>query len=233
MTIERALILLSYVTNIVVVIGWGITIFNKARLRNSITRFYGKKDVIIYLPSRFVESINRLTTSNEDFYAATEIAQFLNKHNISTRFVHIKSNDIITPSVNSIFICGPKSNQHLHNSMSYDPNFSFIYQSEEWILYDKKNNYELVSPMDKTPRQDRDLSYINSFKINTLQIVIIAGLHSIGSKGAASFLTNEEKLKKLLKDANGKNFSTILISKFNNQTQVIEETSVFIPVQQY
>lgn len=230
---ELFLIYLSYLVNIIVVGQWIFKFSKEMIVKKSIHSFYSQDHVDIYIPLRYMENQQRYAVSNEDFFSVLKIAQFLNKYKISSSYIQIKEDTHIEIANDSIMICGPKSNSFVHDVLSYDPNFRFSQNDNTWMIIDKRNNITISSPLDNTPPVNNDVAYVNRFKKKSKNVVIVAGIHSIGTMGAVDFLTNEKKLKKLHSQFRENNFSTVLISTFNSERTVIEDSEIYISPKQY
>ncbi len=89
----------------------------------------------------------------------------------------------------SSVICGPKSAPLAATLLAADPALGIIEEEGRWWIADRTNRQRFGSPTDDPQRHAEDLAYIGRHPQDDRLIVHIAGIHSIGSLGAAHYLT--------------------------------------------
>jgi len=226
--------ILSFIVNIVVVVGWLSNIIKKAINKNILYTFFGGRKMIVYLPLRTHQDSNRNVIANEDFHSIMQISKFFTINGISSQFVEIKPNEIINPNEDSLFVCGPKSNKYVHEKpFSSDPYFQFIEKGDHWSIMDLTSKCELTSPQDKDPTDKIDYGYLNKFRKNGKTIIVVAGIHSFGTLGVIDYITRVSNLKKIVKEFPNKNISGVISSKFNSDKLEIESSQILIQLKEY
>jgi hypothetical protein len=94
-----------------------------------------------------------------------------------------------------------------------------------WTLRDKATGERLTSPMDQGST-DQDLGYIGRLPYRDGTLLIIAGVHALGSHGVVEYLASN--LSDLYKTAGMQPFSAVVCCKVDNG-KVFEAEAVWGP----
>jgi hypothetical protein len=198
---KSGLAYLSYGVTVVTVLTAAAAYATRQSRRRMLWRLIGKgDDVTIYLPGRDMGR-KSLAVATEDFYAAHVVATFLQRRGFRCNFQHIgPSGHLFLEPGPAIVICGPKSSPTVKELLSIDENFGFIESDDTWELLDRVTGEYLPSPCDLPDPQPWDYAYIGVLPRaddEFPRVLLIAGIHAIGSLGAASLLTRRGTLLRL------------------------------------
>jgi len=100
--------------------------------------------------------------------------------------------------------------------MARDPALRMIEKLGRWFVEDVRAGGLIGSPADDDPAQDGDIAYLARHQVDGRIVVHIAGVHAIGSLGAAHYLTGH--LAELFTQAGEQSFSAVIRSTFDGLT---------------
>jgi hypothetical protein len=131
------------------------------------------------------------------------------------------------PVRDAIVVCGPASGHIGHKLMEEDPRIGMgIQDGPTWYITDKATGTRYSSPMDDADQPRRaDHAYIARHVDGGRVTVHIAGLHALGSIGAAHYLT--EHLPELWSEFGDHSFSMAVTGEFTGLTPT--NLSILIP----
>lgn len=93
------------------------------------------------------------------------------------------------PIGDTVAICGPKSSPVVDQLLRSAPYLSLRPdRSRRWHLTNRETGEKHFSPMDEDPPADADIAYQGKHQIGGATLVVIAGVHAIGSVGAVHYL---------------------------------------------
>jgi hypothetical protein len=111
-------------------------------------------------------------------------------------------------------------------AIAADPLLAFAQDDEgRWTLSDKTTEERLTSPMDQGSA-DEDLAYLGRLPYRDGTLLVIAGIHALGSHGAVEYLANN--LPSLYKTVGTHAFSTVVRCKVEDG-KVLEAEAVWGP----
>ncbi|WKZ34762.1 MAG: hypothetical protein QY332_14165 [Anaerolineales bacterium] len=134
-----------------------------------------------------------------------------------------------------VYICArsisPNLKEYLRG-IRFPVEFSYQDRISPHLLY-LPTGEQIHSPMDLQSPSPSDYSLIGRFRRKNQRGFgyILAGIHSIGTWGAASYLTNPLNLRTLTQIANGRDFAAVLSTEFNIKTRENEPTNLLIAPQ--
>jgi hypothetical protein len=198
---KSGLAYLSYGVTVVTVLTAAVTFATRQIRRRMLWGMFGKGDeVTIYLPGRDVGR-KSLAVATEDFYAAHVVATFLQRRGFQCDFQHVgPSGHLFVEAGPAIVICGPKSSPTVQELLWIDETFGFVQSENGWELLDKVSGEHLPSPCDLPNPRPWDHAYIGVLPRaddDFPRVLLIAGIHAIGSLGAANLLTRRGTLVRL------------------------------------
>lgn len=186
--------------------------FLKNRLGNNLVRkFFGGRNVEIYLPLRTLE--DRKVIAEPDYIAAKNLEIFLHGSGITTTINFIDNTDRIDLSAGGVVaICGPKSSKFIASAMMSEPNLQFIQEGGLWGIRDSRRSYTYFSPGSKGEegREYGYLSRLSSSKSNDMTFLSIAGIHAEGSAIAVDYITNIKNLRDINRRVGINRFSSVV-----------------------
>jgi hypothetical protein len=198
----------------------GLTRGRIAQLRTaSIEReFFGGPAVTIATPLR-ATGAGAALVAPEDVEAAVVLTAFLNGADLTTELQHVSPRGAIdlTPAA-LVVICGPKSSPVVRLLVARDPLFAFAADaSGRWSIADRSTGHVHASPIDADPTADRDVAYVARLPRpgGGQPIIVIAGVHAVGSLGAASYLADATNLRDLHRAVGSRPFSMVVESQFS------------------
>ncbi|MGI9098056.1 MAG: sigma factor-like helix-turn-helix DNA-binding protein [Solirubrobacteraceae bacterium] len=197
----------------------GVTRGRIAQLKTSTLEreFFAGPMVTIATPLRATHE-SRPLVAQEDVEAAMMLTRFLNAADVATKLQHISPTGEIDLSPDALLaICGPKSSTAVQRLITADPLLEFrTDDAERWTIIDRASGMVYSSPIDDDPAADRDFAYVARLPRADSEhpILVIAGIHAIGSLGAASYLADAANLRKLHRAVGKRPFSMIVESQF-------------------
>ncbi len=100
------------------------------------------------------------------------------------------------------------------------------------LLNYRGNPQIFESPMDSNPPVAQDYCIVGKGDRpdnNNSKFFMIAGLHGLGTWGGCEYLTNKDHLKDLCGHVQGNNFSTLVMSTFDQPHKLKAVKSIFVP----
>jgi hypothetical protein len=180
--------------------------------------FFGGPAVTIATPLRATVE-GRPLVAQEDVEAAMILTRFLNAADIATELHHISPSgelDVSPPAI--VAICGPKSSPTVQALIAADPLFDFrTDEAGRWSISDRESGQAYASPIDDDASADRDFAYVARLPRpdSGAPLVVIAGIHAIGSLGASRYLADPTNLRRLHRAVGAHPFSMIVESQFS------------------
>ena len=179
--------------------------------------FFGGTVVTIATPLRQTPA-GRPLVAQEDVEAAMVLARFLDAANITTDLQPISTTgelDVTSPAL--VAICGPKSSSVIRQLIATDPVLAFSSDGDDrWRIIERSSGQVHASPMDDDPNADRDVAYLArlSRPAGAAPMLVVAGVHAIGSLGAMTYLTATANLRDLHRTVGDHPFSMVIESQF-------------------
>lgn len=198
---------------------FGLTKGRITQIRNSAPpahrAFFGVGPLEVALPGRRILSRDDLVIAAEDDATGAHLIAEAERLAFATERVIIDPRQEWEPRGDAIVVCGPAS-AHIGNLlMSADPVLGMrIGDGAKWHIVDKTTGEQHTSPMDDTDEPRRaDHAYIARHARDGQAITHIAGLHALGSVGAAHYLT--EHLPDLWAEFGDTSFSMAVTGEFD------------------
>jgi hypothetical protein len=179
--------------------------------------FFGGAIVTIATPLR-ATSAGRPLVAQEDVEAAMVLTRFLDGADITTDLQHISTTgelDLSAPAL--VAICGPKSSPVIQRLIATDPAFEFSADADDrWRIIDRSSREAYGSPIDDDASADRDVAYLARLPRpdDAPPILVVAGVHAVGSLGAMTYLTTTANLRQLHRTIADRPFSMVIESQF-------------------
>ncbi len=181
--------------------------------------FFGTGPVTVAVPLRDLPGRRLPVISSEDTRAYENLARLLADLSLpATRISIPTSGQWKPPAGDVVAICGPKSSPVTARAIEADPFLSFgADQSGRWAIRDRATGQVFDSPMDEAST-DRwaDVGYLARLTVNGRALVIVAGVHALGSVGIVDYLTHH--LSELYAQVGMKNFSMVISSEHDGDT---------------
>lgn len=210
---------------------FGLTKGRITQIRNSAPpphrAFFGVGPLDVALPGRRIVARGDVVIAAEDDAVGAHVLAEAEALAFTTARLIIDPAEEWEPDHDAVIVCGPASAHIGHLLMEEDPLIGMrIGDGGRWGIVDKATGDAHTSPMDDpdVPRR-ADHAYLSRRVRNGHAVVHIAGLHALGSVGAAHYLT--EHVPDLWSTFDDEPFSMAVTGEFTGLTPT--SLSVLIP----
>lgn len=185
--------------------------------------FFGVGPIDVATPTRESSERPEGLVAREDAESARIITDVLRDLAFEVRPVAIPIDGAWNPAHEAVVICGPKSSHVSAEILSHDPvlNFHEI-DGCQWVIEDRATGQRFESPLDDGAK-DEDVAYVGRVTRGAKTVLVIAGIHALGSVGAASYLA--ENLHALHAAVGTNDFSMIVRAEFEELTPITKEAA--------
>lgn len=185
--------------------------------------FFGVGPIDVATPTRHSSERPEGVVALEDTESARIISEVLRELAFEVRPVAIPVDGQWSPAHEAVVICGPKSSHVSAEILSRDPVLDFHeVEGGRWVIEDRAAGHRFESPLDDGAKGE-DVAYLGRVTRDGKTVLVVAGIHAIGSVGAVSYLA--ENLR-LVHDAVGtKDFSMVVRTQFDGLTPTTTEAS--------
>lgn len=185
--------------------------------------FFGVGPVTVAIPLRSLPGRALPVISSEDTRAADRLRQLLVDMAFQVESYHIPPGGCWEPCGDVVAICGPKSSPVTASAIESDPFLSFEPDAAgKWAIRERETGRTFESPMDTTPGAlTSDIAYVGRLAHQTRTLLVVAGVHALGSVGAVEYLAH--RLPDLYAQVGTKRFSMVISSEFDGDTVVRSE----------
>lgn len=189
--------------------------------------FFGVGPLDVALPGRRLFDRDNLVIASEDDAVGTHLIDEAERLSFSIERTIIDPREEWEPIGDAVVVCGPASAHIGHALLTQDPLLGMdIGDGAAWCITDKTTGERYPSPMDQSAPRRADLGYIARHERPDGRVTVhIAGLHALGSVGAAHYVTDH--LPDLWAEFGSRSFSMVVLGEFDGQTPT--QLSVRIP----
>lgn len=178
---------------------------------------FGVGPVTVAIPVRTVSGRELGAVALEDTLSADLMTATLNSLALESYRYQIPPDGQWEIETDAVIICGPKSSPKSAHLIAEDPFFNLSPNHRgQWIITQNHTSQTLTSGIDTHPSSGTDLAYVSGRTVRDRRVTLIAGIHAIGSLGAATFL--EEHAASLYAQAGVRNFSAAISCRFDGST---------------
>jgi hypothetical protein len=193
--------------------------------------FFGGEVVTITMPLR--AGADRPYVAQEDFEAAAQLARYLNSVDIETSFGQVDpSGDIDFSPPGMVLICGPKSSKVARTVIDSDPLMAFTPTKDgRWQVVDRTTGEAFTSPMDQAQPEHGDIAYVARLARpnSDRDVLVIAGVHAVGSLGAVHYLTQPANVHQLHRAVGARRFSMVVGCEFTDAPLRVQRSEAISP----
>lgn len=183
--------------------------------------FFGVGPIDVAVPLRGIPGRAAGGVAAEDAEAQSIMSELLTSLSFDVRPITIPSGEW-EPTHEAVVICGPKSSSVSAQLIAQDPHLEFREREGRWLIVDPESNTTFSSPLD-AGREGEDVAYIGRITRDARTTLVIAGIHALGSAGAASHLaTNLPAIHALV---GAGDFSMVVRSTFDGLTPKTTEAA--------
>jgi hypothetical protein len=180
--------------------------------------FFGVGPVRVAVPIRTIGDRDLGVVAAEDTRSAESITNVLRGLAFEVEHFEIPADGSLTIGGDEVVICGPKSSKQITQLLEDDPHFTFAPDHDgRWTITERSTKFIYRSGMDDQPPTDQDSAYLSARTIDDDRLIMVAGIHAMGSLGAVNHLA--EHLTELHEHTKTHaNFSTVINSSFDGLT---------------
>jgi hypothetical protein len=151
---------------------------------------FGVGPVSIGIPYRYraTDRVRPLIAA-EDVQTGEQLEALLGGLALAVTRFQIEPETTEPPEGDAIVVCGPKSAPIGTELLSRDPALSMVEDGGRWWIEHRNTGTRIGSPTDDDPTKPADVAYLARHHHGSRVIIHIAGIHAIGSLGAAHYLT--------------------------------------------
>lgn len=196
----------------------GITRGRVTQIRNTAPpaerEFFGVGPVTVAVPLRDVPGRRLPMISSEDTRARDILTDLLQTLAFQFTRYDIPANGIWTPPpCDVVAICGPKSSRVTAQAITSDPFLTFEPDdSGRWTIRERHDGRTYESPLDDSSGDGwSDIAYFGRLALGDETLLVIAGVHALGSIGVADYLV--KNLPELYAQVGTSRFSMVIGSR--------------------
>lgn len=182
--------------------------------------FFGVGPVTVAIPERQLAERALPVISSEDARAADNLTHLLGGLGFQVERFHIPPNGQWQPNGDVIAICGPKNSHVTADAITSDPFLTFTPdETGKWTIRERDGSHVYESPMDEADKQVwSDVAYVGRLLLSGdgRTLLVIAGVHALGSLGAVDYLTHN--LPELYAKVGTHRFSMVVASSHDGDT---------------
>lgn len=179
--------------------------------------FFGVGPVNVGVPYRYqVTDRERPLIAAEDAQTADELVALLDGLVLTSSRFQIEPDRTELPTGDAVVVCGPKSAPISRTLLDHDPALAMVELDERWWIEERGGIRRYGSPDDEPDTSHGDIAYLARHVDGDRVIVHIAGIHAIGSLGAAHYLASN--LPDLYATCGDASFSTIVRCTYDGVT---------------
>jgi hypothetical protein len=193
----------------------GITKGRITQIRSSAPRperaFFGVGPVSVGVPYRYrTTDRERPLVAAEDFQTGEQLERLLTGLAFAVTRYQIEPDRAEPPEGDTVVVCGPKSAPIGASLLADDPALGMVEDGGRWWIEHRATGERFGSPADDHPAKPADIAYVARHQRAGGVAVHIAGIHAIGSLGAAHYLTAH--LAELFRQTGDRPFSLVIRS---------------------
>lgn len=153
---------------------------------------FGVGPVTVAVPLRQIPGRALPVISSEDSLAAERLTTMLTDLAFQLRQVRIPTDGRWEPSGDTVAICGPKSSPVTAEAIESDPFLMFEPDADgRWTIRERDGSRVYSSAMDEPEATWTDIAYVGRLTWRQRELLVIAGVHALGSVGAVDYLSRE------------------------------------------
>lgn len=184
--------------------------------------FFGVGPVTVALPLRSMPGRPYPVISSEDARAAELLTALLTSLAFQVEQFRIPTDGLWEPRGDTVAICGPKSSIVTARAIEADPFLSFEPDAAGvWRIYERDGSRIYESPMDVDQDVAADVAYVARLPYGAGTLLVIAGIHALGSVGAVDYLAKH--LADLYAVVGEQCFSMVVASTHDGETVITSE----------
>jgi len=190
--------------------------------------FFGVGPVTVALPLRDSGRAFPVIAS-EDALSGERVTALLEGLQLDVKQFRIPTDGAWNPTGDVVAICGPKSSPVTADALTHDPVLDFRQAERGWSITDRATGTTYRSPMDEHGSRTEDIAYLGRVPIPGGTMLLIAGIHALGSVGAVDYLTTH--VADLYEQVGHERFSMVVASRHDGEH--VEQNEALCPPQRH
>lgn len=189
--------------------------------------FFGVGPLTLAVPLREIQGRPLPVIASEDSRARDSLREMLEQRlSLAVKLFSIPPSGFWEPIGDVVAICGPKSSTVTVEALRSDPVLTFLPDDAgRWAIRDRRTGRRYGSPMDQLEAGTwSDVAYLGRLQVGQQRLIVIAGVHALGSVGAVDFLIRE--LPQLYAAVGEKRFSMVIGSSHDGDTVLSSEAVI-------
>ena len=189
--------------------------------------FFGTGPLTLAVPLRDLPGRTLPVIASEDARARDALRELLERRlSFVVQSFSIPASGMWEPVGDVVAICGPKSSPVTAEALRSDPVLSFLPDDTgRWVICDRRTGHRYGSPMDNSDSALwSDVAYLGRLRLGQQRLLVIAGVHALGSVGAVDFLLRE--LPRLYEVVGERRFSMVIGSAHDGDKVIFSEAVI-------
>lgn len=191
--------------------------------------FFGVGPLTVAVPGRLLAGRQELLIASEDDLTAELLLGELGRLAFVTERYRIDPRETWEPAGDAVVVCGPASAHVGRALLAADPVLDMNRDPTDgrWRIVNRATGERFGSPMDDDEPARADVAYLARHQQGSRVVVHIAGVHALGSVGAAYYLVGA--LPGLYRDLGESSYSLAVSAEFEEKKPT--QINVLIPPQ--
>lgn len=193
--------------------------------------FFGVGPLTVAVPGRVLAGRRDLLIASEDDLTADLLLDELRRLAFSTERYRIDPHEKWEPAGDAVVVCGPASGHVGRALLAEDPVLGMEQDPTDgrWLIISRITGEHFSSPMDDDEAARADVAYLARHQQGSRVVVHLAGVHALGSVGAAYHLVTA--LSALYREFGESSYSLAVSARFEEQKPT--QIEVLIPPQRW
>lgn len=192
-------------------------------------RLLGTDKVLVHIPSRnAVDALGekRLKTvvAREDYNTFEKLKAMLLAAEFEVDLAYIPPDGEIELKKDcaNIVVCGPRNSGEVQKIFDEMENFNFQKDDEGWY-FEVAGGERLYSPLEENKEQ---YAFLGKIPVGSRDILLVCGIHAIGSDGVAHLLGDGKQMKQLLQQVGDDRFCCLIKSSYEWETKDVYDAEL-------
>jgi hypothetical protein len=181
---------------------------------------FGVGPVTVAVPLRAGGDRSLPVIASEDALAADRLSAHLRDLLLAVEPVRIPVGGDWSPHGDVVAICGPKTSPVTAAALAADPVLDFRAAEGRWRIAERAGGACFTSPLDDSGT-DRDIAYVGCLPVPWGRLLLVAGVHALGSVGAVDWLVGHAA--ELYREVGDGPFSLVTASRHDGEQVVRSE----------
>lgn len=182
---------------------------------------FGVGPITVAVPLRPGQGRALPVIASEDALAYERLAAYLRDLLFPVEQHRIPVGGDWSPAGDVVAICGPKSSAVSAAALAVDPVLDYRERDGRWGIVDRETGETYTSPLDDDARSPRDIAYLGRLPVPGGSMLLIAGVHALGSVGAVDYLVGHAA--ELYRRVGDRPFSMVTASRHAGERVVRSE----------